>query len=70
MELSRLTILSIPLGPRDVLTTSATAKSKYKVKIWACLTHIRLVTFSGNDVGKTDVFGLFRTESGSLVSEV
>jgi len=67
MELSRLTILSIPLGPRDVLTTSATAASKHKVKIWSRLTDKRLVTFGSDDVGKTDVFGLFRAESGSLV---
>ena len=34
-ELSRLTILSIPRGPRDVLTTSATAAERNSIRDWA-----------------------------------
>lgn len=47
-----LTILSIPRGPRLVLTTSATAK--------ICVRKKMSLTFCGNDVSCSDVSSLFR----------
>lgn len=47
----QLTILSIPRGPRLVRTTSATAKQGQEKEI--------KLTFGGNDISGSDVFGLF-----------
>ena len=54
----KLTILSIPRGPREVRTTSATAEGKLDMG-W-------LVTSGGDDVGGADVLALFRVEVGGL----
>jgi hypothetical protein len=54
----KLTILSIPRGPKLVRTTSATAVKELET-MW-------LVTSGGDDVGGADVLGLFRVESSGL----
>jgi hypothetical protein len=56
----KLTILSIPLGPREVRTTSATA-IKIKVRLWGG--GVKGLTFGGNDVGGSDVLRLLGVES-------
>ena len=68
MELSGLTILSIPLGPRDVLTTSATAIDRAEIS-WKLMGKEReQLTFGSDNVGLTDIFGLFRAKGGSLIA--
>ena len=58
-----LTILSIPRGPRLVLTTSATATQK------CCWSRgYSLLTSGGDDICGSDVLGLFRIETASLVN--
>ena len=50
----RLTILSIPRGPRLVRTTSATAYKGHKKEM--------KLTFGGDNVGGSDVFGFLGLE--------
>lgn len=56
-----LTILSMPRGPKLVLTTSATAKNvvKFESKSW--------ITFCCNDVGGSNVSGLFGMDFCALI---
>ena len=74
MELSGLTILSIPRGPRDVLTTSATAtEEKDRVKVRQVVLRGRegevdLFTFGSDDVSLTNVPGLFRLNLGGAIA--
>jgi hypothetical protein len=59
IEKLRLTILSIPLGPREVRTTSATAiKRLVRLRIQGLMG----LTLGGDDVGGSDVLGLLRLE--------
>ena len=60
-ELSRLTILSMPRGPSDVLTTSATAKAIKRGQLTVRRAKERgdALTLGCDDVGGADVLRLF-----------
>ena len=60
-ELSGLTILSMPRGPNDVLTTSATAKAIKRGQSAFRGARIRgeALTLGCDDVGGADILGLF-----------
>ena len=64
-ELSGLTILSMPRGPRLVLTTSATAIVAKRLNM--SLERVKL-TLGSDDVGLTDVLGLLVDDVCSSIS--
>ena len=68
MELSGLTILSMPLGPREVRTTSATAIERRDGSEGWLGDVLGDLTFGGDDVGLTDVLGLFRLDLGGGIT--
>jgi hypothetical protein len=68
IESELLTILSIPLGPKDVLTTSATAINRKNQIRHAHRNVFKLLTLGSDDVGGADILGLLRLKLTGSVS--